>query len=82
MGIMRDYDINIIDPDKETFNLMMFYSKYVSKSLPLVLRNDAKSWPLYQLLTQSMLDDKLDQELNSLFTNHYGVDQKEIQPLI
>ena len=49
---MRDYTIEEFDDAVAAINAMKFYRDFLSKSLPAVFRNDAKKWPLYQLVAK------------------------------
>lgn len=42
MGMMKDYKIKEIDQLKNPLKVKQFYNEYVSKSLPLVFRNEIK----------------------------------------
>jgi hypothetical protein len=42
--MMRDYDLNVNDQESNPIGLQFFYKNYVSKSIPIVLKNDAKGW--------------------------------------
>lgn len=73
MGMMNDYEITEIDTELNIQKLG-FYANYLTKSLPIVIRNDAKNWPLYEKLNEWNLKDrnKQDKELNKTFTGRYN----------
>jgi len=62
MGLMRDWNITEIDMETEVIGKHEFYQKYLSKSLPLVMRKDAKEWPLFKEIHAALQesDDKLE----------------------
>lgn len=47
------YNLTEVDYDNGTIGKHEFYQKYLSKSLPLVLRNAAKDWGLYKGIKES-----------------------------
>lgn len=46
--MMRKYEVEEINMQTNTIGKHEFYTKYVSRSLPFVLRGDAKSWEIYK----------------------------------
>lgn len=61
---MTEIDTEYADKSKTP---MHFYKHFVSKSLPLVLRNEAKSWDLVKKLNETNGEKEFEEYVNSLF---------------
>ena len=73
MGMMRDWNITEIDMETETIGKHEFYQKYLSKSLPLVMRKDAKEWPLFKEIHSALR--KGEEDLEDYLQNMFSADR-------
>ena len=51
---MRDYSLHVNDQKMNPIGVQYFYRNYVSKSIPLVLKNEAKNWKFIQNLDDAI----------------------------
>ena len=58
---MRDYWLNVNDQETNPIGVQYFYRNYVSQSIPVVLKNEARNWRFKLLLeSATKAGDELD----------------------
>lgn len=78
----RYFNVSEIDAEINPIGKHEFYQQYLSKSMPLVVRNDAKEWPLYKEIHTALRTgvDALEDYIQGLFSRSYGA--KTIEHLL
>lgn len=66
-GLLKDWNITEVDMLKDTIGIHQFYTDHLSKSIPLVLRNDASDWEFKKIVDLRIQSKELDAWLSVLF---------------
>lgn len=78
------YNVTEIDAEKQVLGKHEFYQKYLSKSLPVVLRNGAKEWGLVKAVQDKLKTSGttgLEDYIGTLFAQDMGSGIKLMTPL-
>lgn len=66
MGMMKDFNVSEIETNEKVLGTHEFYDKYLSKSLPLVLRHACEDWDMYKIVQKGDVGEKLKPYLGQL----------------
>jgi len=68
MGMNKEFNITEIDQESRIVGQHEFYKNYLSKSMPLVLKNDCKDWELTKKIRAHMKENDLETYLTTLLS--------------